>query len=265
MIACCENKIMRSLVVLILIVLCNSAYAQYIDTVRELDRIDSLDKSNEIKIKDIVIPTSIMLGGYLIHSYAHESIDNDIRNYVQNELRSGHTICNFENVVQYVPMAFDLVGGFISDSMTDNPFIERAAALGFGFLLESGISQSIKAMVKTPRPSRPYSYASFPSGHTSVAFLGAELVRMDYGNLYGLGAYAIAGTVGYMRIYHDMHWASDVIFGAGVGILCAHLGAGLVDTIFDLLNINLDKKQLVLTPTVDPLSKTYCTTLSLKF
>ena len=39
----------------------------------------------------------------------------------------------------------------------------------------------------------------------------------------GTGAYTIATGVGMLRIVNDKHWESDVIAGAGFGILSAHL------------------------------------------
>lgn len=65
---------------------------------------------------------------------------------------------------------------------------------------------------------------SFPSGHTATAFIGAELVRIEYGGWYGIGAYTIAAGIGFMRMYNGRHWLHDVVAGAGVGILSARVG-----------------------------------------
>ena len=54
--------------------------------------------------------------------------------------------------------------------------------------------------------------------------MGAELVRMEYGGWYGIGAYTIAVGVGFMRMYNGRHWLHDVVAGAGVGILSARVG-----------------------------------------
>ena len=69
-------------------------------------------------------------------------------------------------------------------------------------------------------------YRSFPSGHTAQAFLAASIVHTelrDKSQWYGVGAYALATTVGAFRMLNNKHWEADVFAGAGVGILSAHL------------------------------------------
>ena len=71
-------------------------------------------------------------------------------------------------------------------------------------------------------------YKSFPSGHTATAFLGAELVREEYGNAWGAGAYLIATGIGLQRIHADRHYAYDVLAGAAIGFLSARVGYWLL-------------------------------------
>lgn len=65
---------------------------------------------------------------------------------------------------------------------------------------------------------------SFPSGHTATAVMGAELLRIEYGNLAGFGGYAVAATVGVLRMYNNRHWINDVLGGAAFGFASARLG-----------------------------------------
>ena len=63
---------------------------------------------------------------------------------------------------------------------------------------------------------------SFPSGHTAEAFASAEFLRMEYKDVstwYGVAGYAMAITTGYLRMYNNKHWFSDVVAGAGVGMI----------------------------------------------
>ncbi len=67
---------------------------------------------------------------------------------------------------------------------------------------------------------------SFPSGHTAEAFLAATIVYREYrykSAWYGIGAYTLAGTVGAYRMINNKHWESDVLVGAGIGMLAANL------------------------------------------
>jgi len=62
---------------------------------------------------------------------------------------------------------------------------------------------------------------SFPSGHTAEAFTSAEFLRQEYKDVspwYGFAGYVVASATGYLRIYNNRHWLSDVIGGAGIGM-----------------------------------------------
>lgn len=67
---------------------------------------------------------------------------------------------------------------------------------------------------------------SFPSGHASQAFLGAVFIQKEYGYKsvwYPIAAYSVATSVGVMRILNNSHYTSDVLVGAGIGMLSAHI------------------------------------------
>ena len=73
---------------------------------------------------------------------------------------------------------------------------------------------------------------SFPSGHTFMAFTGAEILRREYGSQYpwlAVACYATAMLVGFMRIYNNRHWVGDVLAGAGLGMI----GVSIVYFTFD--------------------------------
>lgn len=61
---------------------------------------------------------------------------------------------------------------------------------------------------------------SFPSGHTMTAFCAAAI----FGDAYHVEwlTFPLAAAVGYSRIYNRKHWPSDVIAGAGLGILIGY-------------------------------------------
>jgi membrane-associated phospholipid phosphatase len=85
---------------------------------------------------------------------------------------------------------------------------------------------SVKYLVREERPDGSDNL-SFPSGHTAQAFLAASIVHNEFrdkSQWYGVGAYTIAGSVAALRMINNKHWQSDVIAGAGFGILSAHLG-----------------------------------------
>jgi hypothetical protein len=63
---------------------------------------------------------------------------------------------------------------------------------------------------------------SFPSGHASMAFAGAEAIRRQHGWGWGAPALLAAGFVGWSRVETNRHHTHDVLFGAAIGILANH-------------------------------------------
>jgi membrane-associated phospholipid phosphatase len=74
---------------------------------------------------------------------------------------------------------------------------------------------------------KPGTY-SFPSGHSAAAFAGAWLLRRHYPRLTLLW-YAIAGLVGFSRIYLGAHYPGDVLSGALSGTAIAEATRWVID------------------------------------
>ena len=114
---------------------------------------------------------------------------------------------------------------------------------GWGRMLASGGTAltlnlvSVELLKKNIRVMRPdgSNIHSFPSGHTTMAFMTATMLSKEYGYLspwVSLGGYGVATATGLMRIANNRHWLSDVFAGAGLGILSAELGYLIMDEIF---------------------------------
>lgn len=76
------------------------------------------------------------------------------------------------------------------------------------------------------REENKNAFHSLPSGHTAQAFCAASIVHKEFRHKspwYGVGAYAVASSVALFRMINDRHWQSDVIVGAGIGILSTHI------------------------------------------
>jgi membrane-associated phospholipid phosphatase len=95
------------------------------------------------------------------------------------------------------------------------------------FLVANGIMGvavlSLKKAINAPRPDGSGN-DGFPSGHTALAFTGAEFMGQEFRDVspwYGVAGYAMATGTGFLRVYNDKHWFSEVVTGAGIGILAA--------------------------------------------
>lgn len=87
-----------------------------------------------------------------------------------------------------------------------------------------------------PRPDGSNN-KSFPSGHTATAFMAATMLHKEYGGRspwYSIAGYSMATVTGVSRMLNNKHWLSDVLVGAGIGIL------GVSVRRFDLQGQGLD-------------------------
>ena len=109
------------------------------------------------------------------------------------------------------------------------------ASAGTSYLIMAALVNSIKYSAKEMRPDGSTAN-SWPSGHTATAFVGATLLHKEYGLTrspwWSVAGYGVATATGVMRVLNNRHWISDVMSGAGIGILSAELGYALCDLIF---------------------------------
>ena len=102
-----------------------------------------------------------------------------------------------------------------------NNFKDRSIVLATAYLIMGSSVTVLKKATHRQRPNQT-GYTSFPSGHTATAFMGAEFLYQEYKDVspwYGVSGYFIAAGTGYLRMYNNKHWFSDVIAAAGIGIL----------------------------------------------
>lgn len=216
-------------------------------------------EGHEFDANSLILPASLLAGGTILHCFAHDGVDRAVDDYF-TDLREEWGPSSFDDLTQYLPglayMGLGLLGAECEDD-----FLDRMVEGGIAIFCMNGVCRIMKMVIDSPRPNASDS-KSFPSGHTAMAFTGAELVRMEYGWGWGSAAYALASFTAVMRLYNHEHWLSDVVMGAGVGILCAQIGNWLAEPCKEWLGIN---KRASLNPSVDPVSGALCATFAMNF
>ena len=87
--------------------------------------------------------------------------------------------------------------------------------------------------------SGPSSF-SFPSGHTSSAF-AAAFAFLWYNRKWGIPTMVFAAIMGFSRIYVQVHYCTDVLFGALTGIICALIALLIVKFIYPFVEKGFNK------------------------
>lgn len=189
-----------------------------------LDTITHQDENSmqqmRFSYKQLIIPSALIAYGIFETAIEHNYLLNrQVKHEVTEHIDSKFTI---DDISQYVPAgsvyALNLMG-----IKGKNNFKDRTFILGLSTLFMAASVNTIKYSAKIERPDKS-AKNSFPSGHTAVAFMGAEFLWQEYKDVsiwYGITGYTIATGTGLFRLYNDKHWFADVIVGAGLGILSA--------------------------------------------
>ena len=139
-----------------------------------------------------------------------------------------------DDYLQYFSPALTLglkIGGV--EGRSDWLRMMTSAAMSYGIM--AGLVNGIKYTASEMRPDGS-TRNSWPSGHTATAFVGATILHKEYGLTrspwYSVAGYGVATATGVMRVLNNRHWVSDVLSGAGIGIMSGELAYALSDVIF---------------------------------
>lgn len=231
-----ENRFLLSLAFVIFI---GSSYAQN-DTIingntynkvnlQELkeDQLTATDKVPEKWIqknpyKGLIAPTILIgVGAGMINNpiYDRKDFKTDLDN-----LFSGFNGTHIDDYLIYTPYV-GLVALNLAKIPCENDFINTSMIILKSEIINLALTFALKNLTGIERPNGQDNL-SWPSGHTSEAFLAATIVNREFrykSKWIGVGAYTVAGTVGLFRMLNNKHWVSDVLAGAGIGILSANI------------------------------------------
>lgn len=176
---------------------------------------------SEFRPRQLILPLTLVgIGAFGVCNGAFQHLNRAIRDDM-NRLR-GDNFCRIDNYAQYAPIVSYIGLGSLGIK-AKHSLKERFATGATAYLSLSILTTGLKYTVREKRPDSN-TRNSFPSGHTATAFMGAELLREEYGLGIGIAGYCVASSIAFLRLYNNRHWLNDVISGAGIGILSARIG-----------------------------------------
>ena len=194
-------------------------------------KVDNIGSSRLFQATYLGVP--LIAGGLL-----EKHFDNKFRRLRNDFMPSFHR--TLDNYTQFAPAAV-MVGlraaGVPSRSSWGRMIVSDAISTA----LMAGVVQGLKTTTHVIRPDGSNNH-SFPSGHTATAFMTATMLSKEYGHLspwVSVGAYSVATATGLMRMANNKHWLSDVMVGAGVGILSTEFGYWIADAIMKDKGLNI--------------------------
>lgn len=170
----------------------------------------------------------VVFSGLSLASWEADNNVRTIRNRYTPDFKN-----TIDNYTQYAPAAtaFALKAAGVKGR---NKMGRSVINWGGGMLVMGGLVNGLKYTTKVMRPDGS-SKNSFPSGHTATAFMNATFMHKEYGHinpLYSVLGYSMATYTGISRSLNNRHWLSDILAGAGIGILSTELSYLIIDSFY---------------------------------
>lgn len=173
--------------------------------------------------------------GVVVTTGVAVALDKSLRNTIHDPTDSfGRTASDIGNALGSAFVYPTLLGIAVGGKVIHHNGIYGVSSRALKSTLLGGAAGLIlKSMIGRERPTispdnqfkfHPFTFKdnSFPSGHTTIAFaLATSFARETHNKIFDVLFFSMATLTAYARMHDDRHWASDVVFGAGVGILSA--------------------------------------------
>jgi len=179
---------------------------------------DSIYTKKSLVIKSILPASLIVVGSSLNHS----NLEQNWKIYLRNKVGT-HFEFKIDDYIQYAPIA-ELYLADVFKVKAQNHWFDQTKYLLISNLITSSITESIKHITLKTRPNG--GQFSFPSGHTTFAFTNAAVLYHEFSTtapVLAYSGYLFSTATGAFRMINNKHWLSDVLVGAGIGMLVTHL------------------------------------------
>jgi hypothetical protein len=174
-------------------------------------------------------------------------LDQDIRDYVQNNIYAGdNNLSKFLYAFGDLEYIFSFYGGgYLISKLRSDDYLKNTMHYSFqSLLITQAFTEFFKKTVNRDRPrdskDDPFSRKggnTFISGHASGTWATMTIMAKRYPKAKYL-SYGMAAMVSASRIYEDAHWFSDVLAGSFVGYQIGNLTISLNDTFPEDISIS---------------------------
>ncbi|WP_017256922.1 phosphatase PAP2 family protein [Pedobacter arcticus] len=201
------------------------------------------------KLSSYVAPAVFI--GYGAISFAGNNFIRQLDHSTHGELKEDFPLfgVRLDNYTQYAPLVAFYGLDFLGIKAKHN-IVDRSATLVLSTAIMATSVGLLKISTNRLRPNGS-NKKSFPSGHTATAFMLAELLNQEYKDKsvwYSVAGYSLATATGVFRMYNKAHWVSDVVAGAGFGLLSTKVAYLIYPEIKKLITDN-KSNNLSLSPT----------------
>lgn len=187
-----------------------------------------LDRVTSSRTFQLVYIGAPLIAGGLIVKYGDDHF-RSLRNEYIPTFRQ-----HYDDYLQFAP-AVAMIGMKIGGVEGRSSWSRMLASDAFSAAIMAAAVNTLKTTTNVMRPDGSNNH-SFPSGHTATAFMAATMMHKEYGLTrspwYSIGAYSLATITGVTRQLNNKHWLSDIMVGAGIGILSTEFGYFLADVLF---------------------------------
>ncbi len=240
---------MKKIIVPVCLLVSISIHAQNFDStvaVKEQPLPVKKYKGSTVKpsLRSFIVPVTLIAYGSIVRG-SEELKEFDF--YIKTETQEKPVRTPIDNYLQYAPglSVFALNAAGIK---AQHQFKDLVLTY---FMANTIMAVTVHAIKKATRIQRPDGFGTnaFPSGHTATAFTGAEFLNQEYryrSPWYGVAGYTAATATGILRIYNNRHWLSDVVAGAGFGILSTKTAYWLEPKVMRLLSGKNHNKSVAL-------------------
>jgi len=182
---------------------------------------DTTFYNKKYNYKSYIIPASLIVYGLTTFNNNGFPSSISVKSYSNENFKDFNNIS--DDYIAFAPGLIMLGLDLFKVKSTSN-FANQSAITAKSIILTLGVVNILKYSTQVLRPDGS-AKNSFPSGHTTFAFTLAEVLHQEFKDkpfIY-ISGYALATTVGAMRILNNRHWFTDVMVGAGIGMAATKL------------------------------------------